>query len=386
MLTMSELQLTGKKVLIRTDFNVPIQAGRIMSDFRLQASLATIDSALQQGAAVIIVSHLGRPKKNASILKQPELSLAPVAQWLQTALQKEVRLIEDWEKGIDIKYGELVLLENIRLKEGETSNSLKLATQLAALCDIAIMDAFGVAHRAHSSTYGLLQQAPVACAGPLLETELVALQQVQQNAPTPLLAVIGGAKVSGKLAALQALSKIVKHFVVGGGIANTLLLASGIAIGQSFYEPKCIEIAEQLLTTGQFILPKDAWVKRGNNQITSVTMDELQPEDRIMDIGPQTQSIYSKHIQAAGTIIWNGPMGVFEEPDFATGTQAIAVAIAQSNAFSVVGGGDTLATIEALRMYNDFSLISTGGGAFLEYIQGEALPAIEALTTKRQLL
>ena len=385
MLTMSELQLAGKKVLIRTDFNVPMQAGHIISDFRLQASLTTIDSVLQQGAAVIIVSHLGRPKKNASVVEQPELSLAPVSRWLKAALKKEVRLIEGWEKGIDIKPGELVLLENIRLKAGETTNSLELATQLAELCDIAVMDAFGSAHRTHASTYGLLQQAPVACAGPLLETELIALQQARQNAPPPLLAVIGGAKVSSKLAVLQALSKIVENFVVGGGIANTLLFASGVAIGQSFYEPECIEMAEQLLSTGQFILPKDARVKRGG-KAESVTLDELQPKDQIMDIGPQTQGIYAKHIQAAGTIIWNGPMGVFEEPTFSAGTKAMATAISQSNAFSVVGGGDTLATIETLHMHDDFSFISTGGGAFLEYMQGKTLPALEALTAKHRPL
>ncbi len=384
MLTLSEVDLKNKRVLVRADLNVPVDQGRITSDFRLKNSLPTIQYALKQGARVAVMSHLGRPKEGVESSKQPEFSLSPVAKWLKDRLDVDIQLVENWEGGVNCFGADLALLENIRFKPGETSNDPRLASELARLCDIFVMDAFGVSHRKHASSYGAIKQAPVACAGLLMTAELAALEDMRKRAQQPLIAVIGGAKVSTKLAILQQLGKIVDRFIVGGGVANTLLLAAGYSIGQSFHEPGCLKVAEEMLDSGQYLLPSDVLVLREKEhqpRILPVTF--VQNEDRILDIGPETQAQYARHIQQAGSIIWNGPMGVFELDDFVAGTRAVARAIGDSKAFSVAGGGDTLAAIEALDAWNGISLISTGGGAFLKLMEGKSLPAVEALNCNR---
>lgn len=382
MLSMSELNLRDKRVLIRADLNVPIQGQQITSDFRVQASLPAIHSALAEGAAVIVVSHLGRPKAGLDSSEQPEFSMAPIADWLQGALGQEIALIEDWEKGIDVSPGQLVLLENIRFKRGETENDPGLAKKLASLCDIFVMDAFGVAHRTHASTFGVIEQAEVACAGPLLTAEVEALKRARDRATQPMMVLMGGAKVSGKLKVLSTLHDATSKFMVGGGIANTLLAAAGYRIGQSLYEPGYLLEAKKLLASDKFILPEDVVVANPEEpytEIATVPIKGVSLEQRILDIGPKTQELYAEHIQSAGTLIWNGPMGLFENSNFATGTRAVGVAAANSNAFSITGGGDTLAAIEKFGILDGFSLISTGGGAFLEFMEGKPLPAVTAL-------
>lgn len=386
MLTMSDCDLRNKRVLIRSDLNAPIKNGQIISNFRLQAALPTIDFALEQNARVILVSHLGRPATKQSSGERRAFSMKPVADWLQRALGREVALIEDWETGIECTQGQLVLLENIRFQAGEMVNDLQLAKKLAQLCDVFVMDAFGTAHRAHASTYGVIKQAPVACAGPLLTIELEALGRARDRADKPLVAVVGGEKISSKFDVLFGLSDRVDRFISGGGIANTLLAAAGHEIGQSICEPACIPKAHKLLDLQEkFIVPQDVLVARTAEPYDAavcLAVDEVGPQDKILDIGPKTQALYTEHIRSAGTVIWNGPMGLSEHPLFIQGTEAVAKAIAASDAFSIAGGGDTMTVIDKLKIWDGFSLISTGGGAFLEFMAGRPLSAVEALTAR----
>lgn len=385
MLSLSKLALAKQRVLIRADLNVPVQNGRITSDFRLQAALPSIHSALEQQARVTIVSHLGRPKEGAGSQEQPEFSLEPVANWLRGALGRDLLLTEDWAQAVPDSPDTLVLLENIRFRLGETRNSPQLVEQLASLCDVFVMDAFGTAHRKHASTYGVIEKAPVACAGYLLETELSGLQQVRDNSARPLCVIVGGAKISTKLPLLQKLCTTADELIVGGGIANTLLAAKGQAIGNSLYDADALEKARVLLETGNFLLPVDVLVAQELGPYTRAirkAVGDIGPNDRILDIGPETQTLFAEHIQSAGSLIWNGPMGLFEQSLFAAGTRTIGLAMANANAFSVAGGGDTLAAVEAFGITDQLSLISTGGGAFLEFMQTKSLPAVEALSKR----
>lgn len=383
MITMLDVDLSDRRILIRADLNVPMKDGQITSDFRLRAAVPTIRLALEAGASqVIVVSHLGRPREGLAASEQQSQSMQPIVGQLASHIGQKVKLIEDWEDGLSPHQGRLVLLENIRFKQGEKANDSKLAKTLGDLCDVFVMDAFGAAHRAHASTCGIVRQTRVACAGPLLTREIAALSQVRDRPAQPLIALVGGAKVSDKLNALVNLSTMVDKFLVGGALANTLLAAAGYEIGKSLYEPQYLPQARKLLNSGQFILPKDVIISRTAepySEAINLEVNAVEPEDRILDIGAETRAVYADYIESAGTLIWNGPMGLFENPDFSSGTQAVTIASGRSSAFSVVGGGDTLAAIEAFGAQKDFSLISTGGGAFLEFMEGKRLPAIEAL-------
>jgi phosphoglycerate kinase len=386
-LRMDELDLTGKRVLIREDFNVPIDSGRVTSDARLRAALPTIALALERGAAVILLSHLGRPKEG-----QPndEFSLAPVATQLSSLLDCPVRLQKDWLNGVDIQAGEVVLCENVRFNKGEKANDEGLSKAMAALCDVFVMDAFGTAHRAQASTEGVIQFAPVACAGPLLSRELYELETALTNPERPMLAIVGGSKVSTKLTVLETLMSRVDQLIVGGGIANTFIAASGHAVGQSLYEPDLIDEAQRLIQLahergGEIPIPKDVVVAKTFSKDAQAyvrPVNQVQADEMILDIGPLTAVDYAAMIQEAGTLIWNGPVGVFEFDNFAAGTRAIADAIEFSNAFSIAGGGDTLAAIDQFNVADGLSYISTGGGAFLEYVEGKTLPAVAALEAR----
>ncbi len=386
-LRMDELDLTGKRVMIREDFNVPLQAGRVTSDARLRAALPTIRMALDRGAAVILLSHLGRPVEGRY---KHEFSLAPVAAQLSGLLDRPVRLQKDWLDGIDIQAGEVVLCENVRFNTGEKANDEALAKTMAALCDIFVMDAFGTAHRAQASTEGVIRFADTVCAGPLLSRELYELESALTEPERPMLAIVGGAKVSTKLTVLESLMNRVDQLIVGGGIANTFIAASGYDVGRSLYEPDLIHEAQRLIRKahkmgGEIPIPKDVVVatsfsKDAEAHVRSV--DEVRENEMILDIGPLTAVDYAAMIQGAGTVIWNGPVGVFEFENFAAGTRAIADAIEISNAFSIAGGGDTLAAIEQFNIADGVSYISTGGGAFLEYVEGKTLPAVAALEAR----
>ena len=386
-LRMDELDLTGKRVMIREDFNVPLQAGRVTSDARLRAALPTIRMALDRGAAVILLSHLGRPVEGRY---KHEFSLAPVAAQLSGLLDRPVRLQKDWLDGIDIQAGEVVLCENVRFNTGEKANDDALAKTMAALCDIFVMDAFGTAHRAQASTEGVIRFADTVCAGPLLSRELYELESALTEPERPMLAIVGGAKVSTKLTVLESLMNRVDQLIVGGGIANTFIAASGYDVGRSLYEPDLIHEAQRLIRKahkmgGEIPIPKDVVVatsfsKDAEAHVRSV--DEVRENEMILDIGPLTAVDYAAMIQGAGTVIWNGPVGVFEFENFAAGTRAIADAIEISNAFSIAGGGDTLAAIEQFNIADGVSYISTGGGAFLEYVEGKTLPAVAALEAR----
>jgi phosphoglycerate kinase len=382
-LNMTDIDLSNKRVLIREDFNVPIDNGKITSSRRIEAALPTIKMALQANAAVILMSHLGRPTPGEF---NPQFSLRPVATWLAEQLNQDVPLIEDWQARVTP--GQVALFENVRFLPGEAENTESLAKKMASLCDVFVMDAFATAHRNQASTAGVAQFAPVACAGPLLQVELHALQRVTEEAVSPQIAIVGGAKVSTKLSLLRALLQQVDSLIVGGGIANTLLLASGYAIGQSLHEEHLLDEAKQLLQQAkptQIPLPVDVVVAKKlapavNSEIKSI--ENIADDDLILDIGPKTIEQYTKQLAAANTIIWNGPVGVFEHPSFAAGTKAIATAVADSSAFSIAGGGDTLAAIEQYQLENAISYISTGGGAFLKYLADNTLPAIAALEQK----
>jgi phosphoglycerate kinase len=386
-LRMDELELKGKRVMIREDFNVPLESGRVTSDARLRAALPTIEMALDRGAAVILLSHLGRPVEGEYSNK---FSLAPVAEHLAGLIGRPVRLQKDWLNGVDIQAGEVVLCENVRFNIGEKSNSEDLARSMAALCDVFVMDAFGTAHRAQASTEGVIRLAPAACAGPLLSRELYELEKALTEPDRPMLAIVGGSKVSTKLTVLESLMSRVDELIVGGGIANTFIAASGHDVGQSLYEPDLIQEAQRLIRTahkkgGEIPIPKDVVVAKSFSKDAKAyvrSVDEVQGDEMILDIGPLTAVDYAVMIQGAGTVIWNGPVGVFEFKNFAAGTRAVADAIEISNAFSIAGGGDTLAAIDQFDVKEGVSYISTGGGAFLEYVEGKKLPAVTALESR----
>lgn len=382
-LTMSALDLADKRVLIRADLNAPIENGVVRSDARLKAVLPTLKAALGQNARVILMSHLGRPEEGKP---DPRFSLAPVARRLSELLGHEIRLVADWLNGVEVEPGELVLAENVRFEVGEKKNDPALARRMAAQCDIFVMDAFGTAHRAQASTVGVAEFAPVACAGPLLMAELEALAAAIENPKRPVVAIIGGSKVSTKLGVLKTLADKVDSMIVGGGIANTIIAARGYAVGKSLHEAEMVDFAAQLLR-GQFgratiPIPTDVVVATefdANAAAVIKPVDAVASDELILDIGPDTSAAYSEVIANAGTIVWNGPVGVFEFERFAAGTRALADSVAQSEAFSIVGGGDTLAAIEQFGVADRISYVSTGGGAFLEFLEGKELPAVAVL-------
>jgi phosphoglycerate kinase len=380
---MSDLDLSGKRVLIREDLNVPVADGVVTSDARIRAALPTVEAALAANAAVMLVSHLGRPTEG-----QPEeqFSLQPVASRLAELLGREVPLVKDWIDGVDVEPGQVVLLENVRFLEGEKKCDEALSKKMAALCDIFVMDAFGTAHRAQASTYGVGEHAPVACAGPLLAAELDALARALDNPARPFVAIVGGSKVSTKLTVLDALAQIVDTLIVGGGIANTFIAADGHGVGKSLYEADMLDTARELaadrddradIPVPTDVVCADEFSAEANATIRSV--DAVEDGELILDIGPQTAARFAAILENAGTIIWNGPVGVFEFDKFGDGTRALAEAIAASKAFSVAGGGDTLAAIDKYGVRDGISYISTGGGAFLEFVEGKKLPAVEML-------
>ena len=381
-------QVQGKRVFIRADLNVPQDdAGNITEDTRIRASLPAIQMALKAGAAVMVTSHLGRPVEGEF---NPEDSLAPVAKRLAELLGRDVPLISGWTAGVDVQPGQVVLLENCRLNVGEKKNNAELAKQMAALCDIFVHDAFGTAHRAEGTTYGIAQYAPVACAGPLLAAEMDAISQALANPKRPLIAIVAGSKVSTKLTILQSLADKVDGLIVGGGIANTFMLAEGLHIGKSLAEGNLVDEAKKVIAKmkergAEVPIPVDVVVAKSFGADAAATVKDAKDvaeDDMILDIGPQTAALLADKLKAAGTIVWNGPVGVFEFDQFAKGTQTIARAIADSAAFSIAGGGDTLAAIAKYGIDKDVSYISTGGGAFLEVLEGKTLPAFEILAKR----
>jgi phosphoglycerate kinase len=379
---MTELDLAGKRVLIRQDLNVPVKDGVVTSDARIRASLPTITAALKQGAKVMIMSHLGRPTEGEY---SDEFSLLPVVNHLKEKTDLNVRLVKDYLEGVDIKDGEVVVLENVRFNIGEKKDDETLAKQYADLCDVYVMDAFGTAHRAQASTHGVGVFAPVACAGPLLAGELDALGKALHNPQRPLVAIVGGSKVSTKLTVLDALSKIADQLVVGGGISNTFIAARGYNVGQSLHEAVLIPEAKRLMDS--LDIPEAVDVRVGKNFSESEPavikdVSEVLDDEEIMDYGPQTAEDVAAILKGAKTILWNGPCGVFEFDNFAKGTEVVARAIADSDAFSIAGGGDTLAAIDKWDLSNKISYISTGGGAFLEFVEGKVLPAVAMLEAR----
>ncbi|MCO4322647.1 phosphoglycerate kinase [Aliidiomarina quisquiliarum] len=386
---MDELDLRGKRVLIREDLNVPINNGVVTSDARLRAALPTLKKALEQGAKVMVMSHLGRPEEGRY---DAEFSMAPVARYLAEHLPFPVRLESNYLDGVEVAGGELVLFENVRFNKGEKKNEPELARKLAALCDIFVMDAFGTAHRAQASTYGVAQYAPIACAGPLLTAELNALGKVFENPKRPLVAIVGGSKVSTKLMLLNSLVRKVDQLIVGGGIANTFIAAAGYPVGKSLYEADLVNEAKRLSesakTRGAEIpIPTDVVVgQRFAEDAAAITKPvvDVASGEMIFDIGPDTAEQLAQLLKNAGTIIWNGPVGVFEFDQFSAGTETLARAIADSNAFSVAGGGDTIAAIDKFGIAAKISYISTGGGAFLEFLEGKTLPALAILQARGQ--
>jgi phosphoglycerate kinase len=383
-LKMAELELAGKRVLIRQDLNVPIKDGKVSSDARIRASLPTIEHALKAGAKVMVMSHLGRPTEGQF---EEEFSLQPVVDYLAEVVDCPVRLATDYLAGLEVRAGELVVLENVRFNPGEKKDDETLSKQYAALCDIYVMDAFGTAHRAQASTHGVGKFAPVACAGPLLAAELEALGKALDNPARPLLAIVGGSKVSTKLTVLESLSTKVDQLIVGGGIANTFIAATGHNVGKSLYEKDLIPEALRLLAAakangGDIPVPTDVVTATefAESAVASLKdVSEVTDADMIFDIGPQTAQVLAEQIKKAGTIVWNGPVGVFEFDQFGEGTKALAMAIAESSAFSIAGGGDTLAAVDKYNIADKISYISTGGGAFLEFLEGKALPAVVML-------
>nr|VFJ46986.1 MAG: phosphoglycerate kinase [Candidatus Kentron sp. FW]VFJ56144.1 MAG: phosphoglycerate kinase [Candidatus Kentron sp. FW] len=380
---MTDLDLTGKRVLMREDMNVPIKDGKISDDTRIRASMPTIKHALDAGAKVMLLSHLGRPKGGPD----PKFSLKPVADYLSQLLGKPVRLEENWLDGIELEAGEVVVCENVRFNEGETKNDDELAKKMAALCDVFVMDAFGSSHRAHASTHGVAKYAPTACAGPLLAGELDALGKALDNPARPMVAIVGGAKVSGKLEVLDTLSKKVDQLIVGGGIANTFIAAAGNKVGKSLYEEDLVAKAKELSDAakakgGEIPVPTDVVVGKEFSESTPATQkkaNEVADDDMIFDVGPETAARYVEILKKAGTIVWNGPAGVFEFDQFGEGTKAMGMAIAESSAFSIAGGGDTVAAVGKYKIADKVSYISTGGGAFLEFLEGKKLPAVAIL-------
>jgi phosphoglycerate kinase len=378
-LLMQDLDLRGKRVLIREDLNVPVKQGAVTSDARIRAALPTIEAALSAGAKVLLMSHLGRPVEGEF---NAEFSLAPVAQHLSGLLGKPVALVTDWRGGVTLADGAVALLENVRFNPGEKKDDEALSRAYADLCDIFVMDAFGTAHRAQASTHGVAKFAPVACAGPLLAEELRALTQALSNPARPLVAIVGGSKVSTKLEVLEALSDKVDQLIVGGGIANTFLAASGSPVGKSLCEHDLIPTAQALMQKTRIPLPVDVVTGKAyaeDAQATLKAAGDVADDDMIFDIGPQAAGQIADILKTAGTILWNGPVGVFEFDQFGAGTRTVAQAIADSAAFSLAGGGDTLAAIDKYGIADKVSYISTGGGAFLEYVEGKTLPAVAML-------
>ena len=384
MLKMTDLDLSGKRVLIRQDLNVPIKNGEVSSDKRIIASLPSILYAINAGAKVMITSHLGRP--NAGEFDK-NFSLEPVANHLSELLGQSVRLESNWLDGVEIEAGEVILFENVRFNVGEKENDEALSKKMAALCDICVQDAFGTAHRAHASTYGVAKYAPIACAGPLLISELEALGQALDNPKRPLVAIVGGSKVSTKLTVLDALSKIVDQLVVGGGIANTFIAAQGHGVGQSLCEHDLIPTAKALMDKCDIPIPKDVVCGKEFSEFANAetkSSTNVASDDMIFDLGPKSIDVLCEILQNAGTILWNGPVGVFEFNQFSKGTERIANSIAESEAFSIAGGGDTIAAIDKFKIENKISYISTGGGAFLEFLEGKQLPVVEILDSRNE--
>ncbi len=385
MLAMEDLDLAGKRLLIREDLNVPVRNGVITSAARIVAALPTLRAALDAGAAVLVVSHLGRPTEGANAQIEPDASLAPVAAHLTKLLGRDVPLVADWIDGVDIEPGQLKLLENVRWQKGEAKNDDALARRMAALCDIYVMDAFGTAHRAQVSTHGIAKYAPIACAGPLLAAEIKALRRALADPARPMVAVVGGSKVSTKLDVLDRLAEIADAIIVGGGIANTFIAAAGFNVGRSLYEGELLDTARRVSKKIEIPLPLDVVTAPGMNANAKATVrdiDGVRDDEMILDIGPQTAKLFADRLKKAGTILWNGPVGVFELDQFGGGTQAVANAIATSRAFSIAGGGDTLAAIDKYGVAQKISYISTGGGAFLEFVEGKQLPAVEILEAR----
>src|SRR5438876_2222900 len=378
---MSEVDLRGKRVFIRADLNVPLEDGRISDDTRIRASVPGIKQALAQGAAVMVTSHLGRPTEGEL---KPEDSLAPVARRLAELLGREVPLVKDWVNGVDVKPGQVVLLENCRVNKGEKKDDPALAKKIAALCDVYVNDAFGTAHRAEATTHGVARFAKVACAGPLMAAELDALGKALANPARPLVAIVAGSKVSTKLTILDALAKKVDSLIVGGGIANTFLLASGKPIGKSLAEKDLIGEAKKIMTTTKVPLPTDVVVGHSleDRQGTVKPVDKVAADEMILDVGPQSAKALAASLEKAGTIVWNGPIGVLENEAFAKGTETLGRAIARSKAYTIAGGGDTVAAINKFGIAADIDYISTAGGAFLEFLEGKTLPAVAALEAR----
>jgi len=383
-LSMQELDLSGKRVLIRQDLNVPINAGKVTSDARIRASLPTIQQAHDAGAMVMLMSHVGRPTEGEY---DEAFSLQPVAEHLSKLLGKPVRLEKDWLNGIDGVAGDIILCENVRFNVGEKEDDETLSKKMAALCDIFVMDAFGTAHRAQASTHGVAKFAPVACAGPLLAAELDALGKALFEPAKPMLAIVGGAKVSTKLTVLDSMLDKVDQLIVGGGIANTFIAAQGHSVGKSLYEPDLIEQARALMMKAEkngasIPVPVDVVCGKAFSESAEATIklvQDVEDDDLILDVGPQTAKQYADIVKTSGTIIWNGPLGVFEFDQFSEGTKTLSNAIADSAGFSIAGGGDTLAAVDKYNIADNVSYISTGGGAFLEFLEGKQLPAVAIL-------
>ena len=376
---MTSLNLTGKRLLIRADLNVPIIGGHVTSDARILAIIPTIQFALSRGASIILMSHLGRPIEGQF---DRDFSLEPVANRLESELGKDVCLVKNWRDEVKNDFGEISLLENVRFNEGEKANDESLAQAYANLCDIFVMDAFGTAHRAHASTHGVAQHATMACAGPLLTNELEALAKALKTPKRPIMAIVGGSKVSGKLQLLERLSTQVNQLVIGGGILNTFLAATGISVGRSLFEEELISSARKLMTKVDIPLPVDVVVGKALSESSKATVrpvDKVRSDEMILDVGPDSANYLASLIGKMGTIVWNGPLGVFEYEQFGKATQTLALAIGQHNGFSIAGGGDTIAALEKYGVRDEISYISTGGGAFLESVQGKELPGVEIL-------
>ena len=376
---MTDLDLKGKRVFIRADLNVPVKDGKVTSDARIRATIPTLKLALEKGAKVMVTSHLGRPTEGEF---KPEDSLQPVVDYLNEHLDVPVRLVRDYLNGVEVNAGEIVVLENVRVNKGEKKNDPELGKKYAALCDVFIMDAFGTAHRAQASTYGVAEFAPVACAGPLLAAELDALGKALKEPARPMVAIVGGSKVSTKLEVLNSLSKIADQIIVGGGIANTFIAAAGHNVGKSLYEADLIPVAKELAASTDIPVPVDVRVGTEFSETAPAiekSVTEVKDDESIFDIGDKSAEQLAEIIKNAKTVLWNGPVGVFEFPNFRKGTEIISHAIANSDAFSIAGGGDTLAAIDLFGIADKISYISTGGGAFLEFVEGKVLPAVEIL-------
>ena len=381
---MTDLDLKGKRVFIRADLNVPVKDGKVTSDARIRATIPTLKLALEKGAKVMVTSHLGRPTEGEF---KPEDSLQPVVDYLNEHLDVPVRLVRDYLNGVDVSAGEIVVLENVRINKGEKKNDPELGKKYAALCDVFVMDAFGTAHRAQASTYGVAEFAPVACAGPLLAAELDALGKALKEPARPMVAIVGGSKVSTKLEVLNSLSKIADQIIVGGGIANTFIAAAGHNVGKSLYEADLIPVAKELAASTDIPVPVDVRVGTEFSETAPATeksVTEVKDDESIFDIGDKSAAQLAEIIKNAKTVLWNGPVGVFEFPNFRKGTEIISHAIANSDAFSIAGGGDTLAAIDLFGIADKISYISTGGGAFLEFVEGKVLPAVEILEKRAQ--